>query len=71
MRLFQRVGFLETAKCPPSENLFFQCILRALIDNQAKTGVAEKDTVSFISAVLESDPEPRQTNTVSSVSSAD
>lgn len=48
MRLFQRVGFLETAKCPPSENLFFQCILRALIDKQAKTAVAEKDTVSLL-----------------------
>lgn len=58
MRLFQRVGFLETAECPPSENLFFQCILRALIDKKAKTGMAEKVTVSPIPAVLESDPEP-------------
>lgn len=71
MRLFQRAGFSEPAECPPSENLFFQCILRALIDKRAKTGVAEKVAVSLIHAVPESDPEPRQMNTVSSASSVD
>lgn len=71
MRLFQRAGFLETAERPPSENLFFQCILRALIDKKAKTGMAEKVTVSPIPAVPESDPEPWQQHTVSSASSAD
>lgn len=71
MRHFQRVGFLETAESPPSENLFFLCILRALIDKKAKSGVAEKVTVSLVPAVLESDPEPRQKNTVISASSVD
>lgn len=45
IRLFLRVGFLETGECPPSENLFFQCFLRALIDKKAKTGMAEKVNV--------------------------
>lgn len=71
MRLFQRVGFLETAECPPSENLFFQCILRALIDKKAKTGTAEKVTVSPIPSVLESEPEPWQQHIISSASSDD
>jgi len=71
MRLLQSVGFLETAECPPSGNLFFQCILRPLIDKKAKIGMAEKVTVSPIPAVLESYPEPWQQHTVSSASSAD
>lgn len=71
MRLFKRVRFLENSECPPSENLFFQCILRTLIDKKTKTGMAEKVTVSPIPAVLESDPEIWQQHTVISASSAD
>lgn len=71
MRHFQRAGFLESAESPPSENLVFLCILRALIDKKAKIWVAEKVTVSLVPAVLESDPEPRQKNTVISASSVD
>lgn len=70
MRLFQRDGFLEAVECPPSENLFFQGILRALIDKKAKTGMTEKVTVSPIPAVQELDTEPWQQHNVNSASSA-